>query len=67
MNNDNYKFWSKLSIYLKAVRDEKLHCTQTAFYKDCRLLGFENKPRRRKSDDYCSVKIQHQINYGVPI
>lgn len=56
MTNDNYKHWSKASIYLKAIRDEKLKCCLSTFYKYCRLLGFKNKPRKRKSDDYIPVK-----------
>lgn len=56
MANENYKFWSKSSIYLKALRDENLQCAMTTFYKYCRLLGFKNRPRKRKSDDYNPVK-----------
>ena len=56
MNNDNYRCWSKSSIYLKAIRDEKLKCCLSTFYKYCRLLGFKNRPRKRKSDDYNPVK-----------
>jgi putative transposase len=28
----------------------------TTFYKYCRLLGFKNRPRKRKSDDYQPLK-----------
>ena len=56
MTDDNYKFWSKSSIYLKALRDGDLQCAMTTFYKYCRLLGFKNRPRKRKSDDYNPVK-----------
>ena len=56
MNDDNYKHWSKSSVYLKALRDEKLRCGISTFYKYCRLLGFNNRPRRKKSDDYNPVK-----------
>jgi putative transposase len=52
MSNDNFKHWSKSSIYLKALRDEKLQCYVSTFYKYCRLLGFNNRPRRKKSDSY---------------
>jgi len=52
----NYKFWSKSSVYLKAVRDGELPCGMTTFYKYCRLLGFKNRPRKRKSDDYQPLK-----------
>lgn len=56
MQHNDYKFWSKSSVYLKAVRDEKLQCCISTFYKYCRLLGFKNRPRKRKSDDYNPVK-----------
>jgi len=56
MSDDDYRHWSKASIYLKAIRDEKLKCCLSTFYKYCRLLGFKNKSRKRKSDDYNPVK-----------
>ncbi|MDB9835689.1 DDE-type integrase/transposase/recombinase [Flavobacteriaceae bacterium] len=55
MEHDDYKFWSKASIFLKAVRDQKLQCCLSTFYKYCRLLGFKSRVRRRKSDDYNPV------------
>ncbi|WP_298900943.1 DDE-type integrase/transposase/recombinase [uncultured Psychroserpens sp.] len=56
MENEVYKHWSKSSIYLKALRDENLKCAMTTFYKYCRLLGFKNRPRKRKSDGYNPIK-----------
>lgn len=56
MENENYKHWSKASIYLIALRDRNLHCCMSTFYKYCRLLGFKNKPRNKKSDDYNPVR-----------
>lgn len=56
MEHSDYKFWSKSSIYFKAIRDGNLQCGLTTFYKYCRLLGFKNKPRKRKSDNYNPVK-----------
>lgn len=56
MTDDNYKHWSKSSVYLKAHRDGNLNCGISTFYKYCRLLGFKNKPRRRKSDLYSRVR-----------
>lgn len=52
MTHTDYKFWSKSSVYLKAVRDGELQCGITTFYKYCRLLGFKNKCHKRKSDYY---------------
>ena len=56
MSNDNYCHWSKSSIYLKAIRDKNLKCAMTTFYKYCLLLGFKNRPRKRKSDAYNPVR-----------
>ena len=56
MINDSYRHWSKASVYLKAVRDQNLHCCLSTFYKYCRLLGFKNKTRKRKSDGYHPIK-----------
>lgn len=56
METDGYQFWSKSSIYLKALRNDDLKCCMSTFYKYCRLLGFKNKLRRRKSDHYKPVK-----------
>ncbi len=56
MENENYKHWSKASIYLIALRDRNLHCCMSTFYKYCRLLGFKNKPRHKKSQNYNPVK-----------
>ena len=56
MKDDRYKHWSKASIYLKALRNGDLKCGVTTFYKYCLLLGFKNKPRKRKSDYYNPIK-----------
>tara|TARA_R110002096_G_scaffold433905_1_gene654074 strand:+ start:407 stop:1687 length:1281 start_codon:yes stop_codon:yes gene_type:complete len=56
MQDQDYRFWSKSSIYLKALRDNNLSCSISTFYKYCRLLGFKNRPRRKKSDGYNPLK-----------
>ena len=56
MSDDNYKYWSKSSVYLKALREGNLKCCISTFYKYCRLLGFSNRPRRKKPDNYNPVK-----------
>jgi putative transposase len=56
MMHQDYKYWSKSSIYLKAIRDQKLSCGIATFYKYCRLLGFKNNTRKRKSDFYNPVR-----------
>lgn len=59
MADEKYRYWSKSSVYLKAIRDEKLYCCLSTFYKYCRLLGFKEKRKRQKSDDYAPVKTTH--------
>jgi putative transposase len=51
MKHVDYMFWSKSSVYLRAVRDNQLHCCISTFYKYCRLLGFANLKRYSKLDD----------------
>ena len=59
MMNENYRHWSKSSVYLKALRNGNLSCGISTFYKYCKLLGFKNRPRRKKSDDYNPVRTSH--------
>jgi putative transposase len=51
MKHIDYMFWSKSSVYLRAVRDDNLHCCISTFYKYCRLLGFTNLKKYSKLDD----------------
>lgn len=39
-----------------AVRDGKLACSLSTFYNYARLLGFENRKNKRKSDNYNALK-----------
>ncbi len=43
MIDKKYKYWSKSSIYLKAVRDKAISCGNSTWYKYCKLLGFSNR------------------------
>lgn len=56
MTHKDYQYWSKSSVYLKAVRDELLKCCVSTFYKYCRLLGFQVRKNKKKSDDYHPIK-----------
>ncbi|PQV48796.1 hypothetical protein CLV33_1041, partial [Jejuia pallidilutea] len=56
MEHEDYKFWSKSSIYLKAVRDEALCCGLSTFYKYCRLLGFKTLKSYAKQKGYNALK-----------
>lgn len=52
MVHNDYKHWSKSSVYLKAIRNNALQCGLSTFYKYCRLLGFKNLKFYKKSDAY---------------
>lgn len=56
LSHEDYRHWSKSSIYLKGLHDGNLRCCITTFYKYCRMLGFQKGPRRKKSDRYNPVK-----------
>lgn len=59
MNDLMYSQWSKSSVYLKALKDGNLNCGISTFYKYCNLLGFRNKPRRKKSDQYRPLRTSY--------
>lgn len=55
LSHKQYKHWSKSSIYLKAIRDSKLFCSLSTFYKYARLLGYHNNLSKNKSSFYSPV------------
>lgn len=48
MNNEKYRYWSKSSVYLKAIREEAISCGLSTWYKYCKLLGYDNRHLRPK-------------------
>ncbi|WP_299780587.1 HipA domain-containing protein [uncultured Formosa sp.] len=56
MKNDTFRFWSKSSIYLKAIRDDVLTCGLSTFYKYCNLLGFTGNNIITKPNNYTPLK-----------
>lgn len=56
MNHGTYKFWSKSSIYLKAIRDNALSCGLSTFYKYCNILGFTSTNMMTKPNNYNPLK-----------
>lgn len=42
MHHSVYKYWSKSSVYYKALRDNKIHFSLNTWYKYTNLLGFES-------------------------
>ncbi len=58
MAHKDYLFWSKVSVYLKAVHDDALSCSLSTFYKYCMLLGFNTKRLKKKYLNYKPVKTE---------
>lgn len=56
MKHIDYMYWSKSSIYLRAVRDNDLQCCISTFYKYCRLLGFSNLKKYSNHDNNNPLK-----------
>jgi len=52
LSHIDYMHWSKASIYLRAVRNNNLHCCISTFYKYCRLLGFTNLKNYSKFNNH---------------
>lgn len=51
MAHEEYRYWSKASIYLRAIRDDNLRCCISTFYKYCRLLGFAGNLRTKRPNN----------------
>lgn len=47
---EGYQFWSKSSIYFKAVRDKNISCSLSTWYKYCKLFGYGNRHLRSKKN-----------------
>ncbi len=45
--DEKYTHWPLVSIYYHLMREEKLHCCKSTFYKYCRLLKITRKPIRK--------------------
>ncbi len=56
LTHEDYKYWSKSSIYLRAVRDTALCCGLTTFYKYSKLLGYTSRPNYDKRRFYNPLK-----------
>lgn len=54
--DERYKYWSKSSIYLRAIKDNALLCGLSTFYKYSRLLGFYNLKTCKKANNYNSLQ-----------
>ena len=55
LTDKRYRYWSKSSVYLRAVRDEAISCGISTWYKYCKLLGFGNRHLQIKRK-YTSLK-----------
>jgi hypothetical protein len=59
-NDKCFEGWSLSSIYCKLLRDEKLHCHISTFYKYCRLLNITRKQKRFKKN-YTPIAAQSKL------
>ena len=53
--DEKYSYWSKSSIYLKAIREKSISCGISTWYKYCKLLGFGKRHLQVKKS-YKSLK-----------
>ncbi|WP_149244320.1 DDE-type integrase/transposase/recombinase [Dyadobacter sp. 32] len=63
--DEKYTHWPLVSIYYHLMREEKLHCCKSTFYKYCRLLNITRKPIRKPRNykplsSIAPFKILHQ-------
>lgn len=58
LDNDKYKYWSKSSLYLIAVRNKAISCSLATWYKYCKLLGY-GKRHLQKKKVYTSLLTYH--------
>jgi transposase InsO family protein len=49
-NDTRFEGWSLSAIYCRLLRDGKLHCHISTFYKYCRLLNITRKQKRFKKN-----------------
>jgi len=55
MEDEQYRYWSKSSIYLRAVRDGSVAFSLSTWYKYCKLLGFSSNGNRRRKKVYSAI------------
>lgn len=48
MENENYRYWSKSSVYLVALRNKSISCGLSTWYKYCKLLGYGKRHLQAK-------------------
>ena len=65
MENNTYLFWSKSSVYLKAIRDDTLVCCLNTFYKYCDYLGFLIRFLNVNLKVIIHLKLVTLIKFGV--
>ncbi len=56
LENKNYQFWSKSSVYLLALRNKDVSICLTTFYKYSKLLGFKSNRHLQIRTKYSSLK-----------
>lgn len=61
MEGQQYRHWSKSSVYLKAVREQSVACCLSTWYKYCKLLGYAKYRHLQPKKTYASLK-SHRPN-----
>lgn len=56
LENNEYQFWSKSSVYLLALRNKDVSVCLTTFYKYSKLLGFKSNRHLQLRTKYNSLK-----------
>jgi putative transposase len=59
LENKEYQFWSKSSVYLLALRNKDVSVCLTTFYKYAKLLGLNGTPHLQVRTKYSSLKSSH--------
>lgn len=56
MENKTYKYWSKSSVYLLAIRNKDISFCLATFYKYSKLLGYKSLRHLQQKSKYSSLK-----------
>jgi putative transposase len=56
LTNEKYRFWSKASVYLLALREQNISFCLATFYKYSKLLGFTSRRHLQPKIKYNALK-----------
>ena len=67
MTDDNYKYWSKSSVYLKALQDENYNVASLPFINIADCLVSKTGPDEKKQINTTPLQLLVPTNFGVPM